>query len=290
MIFFKNRRKLRATFGILTTAFLFLVVLLSGPVMSVENSESAKNLVPALLKNTDVRTSLSNKILDQISKGNTDNKVTKSIEAKRAKFVSAISSDLSSPATITELQNDVQLGYHFVTTNEPTITIQVKPLLASLIGAMSSVDPQFKDAKRILKEVKPMTLTRDGNMPKIGTYLAYARGAYVALIFLLAFALFFFLRFSASGKRALRAVGTRVLVVGLLAIAQFFAIAIIASRFAKNATDPLAKTAIPVAARALFSFYQSIGIALATVGAVAVFIASRMESQSEKMGLVNAEI
>jgi uncharacterized membrane protein (DUF485 family) len=155
---------------------------------------------------------------------------------------------------------------------------------------MSSVDPQFKDTKRILKEVKPMTLTRDGNMPKIGTYLAYARGAYVALIFLLAFSLFFFLRFSATGKRALRAVGTRVLVVGLLAIAQFFVIAIIASRFAKNATDPLAKTAIPVAARALFSFYQSIGIALAIVGAAAVFIASRMESQSEKMTAVNAEI
>jgi hypothetical protein len=110
MIFFKNRRKLRAFFGILTSIFLFLVVLLSGPVMSVENSESTKNLVPALLKNTDVRTSLSNKILDQISKGNTDNKVTKSIEVKHAKFVSAISSDLSSSATIAELQKDVQLG------------------------------------------------------------------------------------------------------------------------------------------------------------------------------------
>jgi hypothetical protein len=66
-MFFRNRRKLRATFGILTTLLLFLVVLLSGPVMSVENSESAKNLVPTLLKNTDVRTSISNKILDQIS-------------------------------------------------------------------------------------------------------------------------------------------------------------------------------------------------------------------------------
>jgi hypothetical protein len=273
-MFFRNRRKLRATFGILTTLLLFLVVLLSGPVMSVENSESAKNLVPTLLKNTDVRTSISNKILDQISKDNSDKKVTKSIEA------------------VTELQNDVQLGYDFVTTNEPAITIQVKPLLSSLIGAMSSVDPQFKDAKKILKEVKPMTLTRDGNTPKIGTYLSYARDSYVALILLLAFSLFFFLRFSATGKRALRAIGTRVLVVGVLAIAQFFAIAIIASKFAKQATDPLAKTAIPVAARALFSYYQSIGIALAILGAVAVLISSRMgvSTQSPRMGTSTQKI
>jgi hypothetical protein len=291
-MFFRNRRKLRATFGILTTLLLFLVVLLSGPVMSVENSESAKNLVPTLLKNTDVRTSISNKILDQISKDNSDKKVTKSIEAKRAKFVGAISSNLPSPATVTELQNDVQLGYDFVTTNEPAITIQVKPLLSSLIGAMSSVDPQFKDAKKILKEVKPMTLTRDGNTPKIGTYLSYARDSYVALILLLAFSLFFFLRFSATGKRALRAIGTRVLVVGVLAIAQFFAIAIIASKFAKQATDPLAKTAIPVAARALFSYYQSIGIALAILGAVAVLISSRMgvSTQSPRMGTSTQKI
>jgi hypothetical protein len=218
--------------------------------------------------------------------------MTKSIEAKRAKFVGAISSNLSSPATVTELQNDVQLGYDFVTTNEPAITIQVKPLLSSLIGAMSSVDPQFKDAKKILKEVKPMTLTRDGNTPKIGTYLSYARDSYVALILLLAFSLFFFLRFSATGKRALRAIGTRVLVVGVLAIAQFFAIAIIASKFAKQATDPLAKTAIPVAARALFSYYQSIGIALAILGAVAVLISSRMgvSTQSPRMGTSTQKI
>jgi hypothetical protein len=282
MIFFKNRRKLRGFFGMLTTIFLFLVVFLSGPVMSVENSDSAKNLVPTLLNNADVRASLSNKIVDQIAKGNTNQQLVKVIEIKRPQLVKAISDGLGSPATITELQNDVELGYHFVTTNEPSVTIQAKPLLVTFRSALSKVDSQFKDTKKILKDVKPMVMTRDGKMPQIGAYLSYARDAYVGLIILLAISLFFFLRFSASGKRALRAMGTRVLAVGVLAIAQFFAIAIIASKFANKATDTLAKTIIPVAARALFSYYQSIGIGLAIVGAVAIFISTRMSGPTKK--------
>ncbi|OIQ72357.1 hypothetical protein GALL_460170 [mine drainage metagenome] len=63
----------------------------------------------------------------------------------------------------------------------------------------------------------------------------------------------------------------------MLAIAQFIALAIIASKIANNATDPTVKAVIPVAARALFSYYQSIGIALVLVGAVAIFIASRLK-------------
>lgn len=244
--------------------------------MSLENSDSAKNLVPVILKNADVKASLSNKILDQLSDG-TDPLITEIIKVKRAEFVLAISDALSSPATIVELQKDVGLGYEFVTTNEPTATIQVKPLLATLISALSRVEPQFKVAKRVLKDVKPMTLTRDASSPQIGKWLSYARDLYVALILLLALSLFFFLRFSANGKRALRAIGTRVLVVGVLAIAQFFAIAIIASNFAKNATDTTIKAVIPVAARALFSYYQSIGIALTVLGAVAVLIATRLK-------------
>jgi len=277
LIFFKNRRKLRTTFGALTGLLLFLVFFLSGPVTSVENSDSAKNLVPTILKNVDVQASLSNRILDQVAEG-ADAPVTNSINSKRAEFVSTISSALTSPATIAELQNDVEIGYQFLTTNEPTTTLQLKPLIASLISALSQVDPQFKDAKKVLSEVKPMTLTRDASTPQIGEWISYAFDLYIALILLLVVSIFFYVRFSANAKHALRGIGTRVLVVGVLSIAQFIAITIIATKIAKNTADTTIQTVIPVAARALFSYYQSIGIALIVLGTAAVLIATRLKT------------
>ena len=279
---FKNRRKLRVLFSLFTSLLLFLVIFVSGPVMSLESSDSAKNLVPALLNNADVRTSLSNKIVDQVGKG-TDPLITMSIKSKRAAFVSAISGELSSPTIIQELQKDVGLAYGFVTTSEPSITIQVKPLFASLISAMSKVDPLFENGKKVLKDIEPVTLTRDASTPGIGKWLSYARNLYVALILLLAISLFFFLRFSANGKRALRGIGTKVLSVGVLAIAQFLAIEIIASKFAAKATDSTIRTVIPVAARELFSYYQSIGIALVVLGAVAILIATRLKTPTARI-------
>ena len=287
-MFFKDRHKLRATYGILTSVLLFLVVFLAGPVLSVENSESAKNLVPTLLDNPDVRVSLSNKILDQISKDSSDKQINLIIRVGRPLFVPIISANLSSPATIAELQNDVELGYRFVTTNEPTTTIPIKPLFASLLAAIGKVNPLIKNSKITLKDVKPITLTRDRNTAKIGTWLSYARAGYIALIMLLAFSLFFFVRFSTSGKRALRGIGKRVLAVGILSIVQFFAIAIVASTFAGRAADPLVKAVIPVAARALFSYYESIGIALTIIGAVAILFARRIGFSAQKMSPASA--
>lgn len=284
-MFFQDRRKLRAIFGSLAAVLLFLVFFLSGPVMSVENSDSAKNLVPTILKNPDVRASIANKIVDQVADG-ADAPVTNSIKSKRPEFVSAISSELFSPATITELQKDVEIGYQFLTTNEPTTTIQLKPLIASLISALGQVDPQFNDAKKVLSEVKPMTLTRDASTPQIGKWISYALDLYVALILLLIVSIFFYVRFSASGKRALRGIGTRVLAVGVLSIAQFIAIAIIATKIAKNTADTTVQTVIPVAARALFSYYQSIGIGLTVLGAAAILIATRLKVPNGQSELI----
>jgi hypothetical protein len=289
-MFFKDRHALRATYGILTSVLLFLVVFLAGPVLSVENSESAKNLVPTLLANPDVRVSLANKILDQISKDSSDKQINLIIRVGRPLLVPAISANLSSPATIVELQNDVELGYRFVTTNESITTIPIKPLFASLLAAMGKVDPLFKNSKKTLKDVKPITLTRDRNTAKIGTWLSYARAGYIALIILLAISLFFFVRFSTSGKRALRGIGKRVLAVGILSIVQFIVIAIVASAFARKATEPLVKTVVPVAARALFSYYESIGIALIIIGAVAILIARRIGFSAQKISVVTAEV
>ncbi|HUW78827.1 MAG TPA: hypothetical protein VMV52_08800 [Candidatus Nanopelagicaceae bacterium] len=288
MIFFKDRRKLRVVFGFLTSILLFLVVLLAGPIMSVENSDSAQKLVPTLLNNADVRTQVSNKIVDQLASGNAKDRIVKSIRAKRPQFVNAISNALLEPATITELQNDVILGYTFLTTHESTITIQVKPLFATLMAAMSKVDPIFGIAKLVLKDVQPITITRSQDMPKVGTYLSYAQNGYVALVLLFAISLYFYVRFCSSAKRALRAIGIRVFVVGALSIAQFFIIAIIASKFADQASDPLVQTVVPVAARTLFSYYQSIGIALAVGGAAAILISTRMESRGSKIGVESA--
>jgi len=276
-MFFKNRPKLRVFFGLLVSLLLFLVVFISGPVVTLENSDSAEHLVPVLLKNADVRASLSNKIVEQFESG-ADSPITFSIKANRDEFVSAISGQLSSAVTIKELQKDVGLIYRFVTTNDPTTTIQVRPLYASLLTAMGKIDPLFKIAKVVLKDIEPMVLTRDAATPQIGKWLSLARKLFVALIFLLGFSLFFFLRFSATGKRALRAVGTRVLVVGVLSIAQFLAIQALAKNFAGSATDTTIKTVVPVAARTLFSYYQSIGIGLVVLGAIAIFIATRLKT------------
>lgn len=250
--------------------------------MIAGTSASAKNLVPTLLKNAKVRDSLANTILDQVLVG-TEAPLVAGIRARRSEFVSAISAELLSPATIDELQKDVVIGYDFVATSQPTRTIDIRPLLNSLLSAMSQVDPLYQGAKQVLEALKPLTLTRSASMPEIGQWLSFAWFLYIALILLLALSLFFFLRFAASAKRALRGIGIRVLVVGVLTIGQFFAFVMFASAYAKNATNTMIATIVPVAARALFSYYQTLGIALVVLGAIAVFISTRLRAPTEQL-------
>ena len=274
MTFFQNRQKLRATFGVSTVLLMFLVVSLSGPMMIVGSSASVKNLVPTVLQDDGVRATLAYRILNRVEDGSGPI-VMVAIEAKRGEFVRAISAKLSSPGTVAVLQQDVGIAYDFVATNQPTRTIDIQPLIDSLLSAMGEVDPQYAFVQHFLKDVKPITLTRSVSMPNIGKWISIARYFYLALIFFLALSLFFSFKFAASAKEAVRGTGVRVLIVGILAIAQFFALVKLAEPYAKTATYTLTMI-VPVAVRALFSYYLTLGIALVVLGAIAIFVSTRL--------------
>lgn len=247
--------------------------------MIVSSSATAKNLVPKLLENVGVRETLSTRILDQVASG-AEPLVSAIINAQRSEFIHTISNQLASPGTVVELQKDVVIAYDFIVTSQPTQSLDIRPLINSLISAMSQVNPLYAFAKPILKSVKPITLTRDASMPNIGKWISIARYFYLALIFLLALSLFFFFRFAASAKEAVKGTGIRVLAVGILAIAQYFLMVALAAPYAKTATDALTMI-VPVAVRALFTYYLTLGIAMVVLGAIAIFIAPRLIAPSE---------
>ena len=281
MTFFQNRRKSRATFGVLTSLLMFLVVSLSGPILIVGSSASVKNLVPKVLEDDGVRGTLAYRILNQVEKG-AGPIVIATIEAKRGEFVRAISAKLSSPSTVAELQKDVGIAYNFVATNQPTRTIDIQPLINSLLSAMGEVDPLYAFVKHFLKNVKPITLTRNASMPNIGKWIPIARYFYLALFFFLALSLFFFFRFAASAKDAVKGTGIRVLVVGILAITEYFVLVMIAAPYGITATDTLTMI-VPVATRALFSYYIALGIAMVVLGAITIFVSTRLHTPSQQL-------
>ena len=253
---------------------MFLVVFFSGPMMIVSSSATAKNLVPKLLANSDVRQTLSTRILDQVANG-AEPLVSAVINSQRKRFIDAISAQLSSPATVAQLQKDVVIAYDFVATNQPTRSLDIRPLIDSLISAMSQVNPLYAFAKPVLKGVKPITLTRSATMPNIGKWVSFARYFYLALIILLATSLFFFFKFAASARQAVRGTGIRVLVVGIAAIVEYFVLVVIADPYAKTTSNTLTMI-VPVAVRVLFSYYLTLGIAMVVIGAIAMFISTRM--------------
>ena len=287
MTFFQNRGKRRTTFGVMTALLMFLIVSLSGPLMIVGSSASAKNLVPKLLADAGVRATLSSRILDQVATG-AEPLVSAIINAKRSEFIHAISAQLSSPTTVAELQKDAVIAYDFVATNQPTRTLDIRPLINSLITAMSQVNPLYAFAKPVLRGIKPITLTRDTSMPNIGKWISIARYFYLTLIFFLALSLFFFFRFAASAKDAIKGTGIRVLIVGILAIIQYFVMVMIAAPYDKTATDTLTMI-VPVAVRALFSYYIALGIAMVVLGAIAIFISTRLRTPSQQLKPAPAE-
>ena len=260
---------------------MFLVVSLSGPMMFVRSSDSAKNLVPKVLQDDGVRGTLAYRILNQVENG-AGPIVIAAVEAKRGEFVRAISTKLSSPSTVAVLQKDVGIAYDFLATNQPTRTIDIQPLINSLLSAMGEVDLLYVFVEHFLKDVKPITLTRSTTMPDIGKWLAIARYFYLALILFLALSLFFFFRFAASAKDAVKGTGIRVLGVGVLAIVQFFALVKLAEPYAKTYTDTLT-IIVPVATRAFFSYYKPLGIAMVVLGSIAIYISTQLITPSQQL-------
>jgi len=260
---------------------MFLVVSLSGPMMFVRSSASAKNLVPKVLQDDGVRWTLSYRILNQVENG-AGPIVIAAIEAKRGEFVRAISAQLSSPSTVAVLQKDVGIAYDFVATNQPTRTIDIQPLINSLLSAMGEVDPLYVFVQHFLRDVKPITLTRDASMPNISKWISIARYFYLALIIFLALSLFFFFRFAASAKDAIKGTGIRVLVVGILAVTEYFLTVTIAAPYGITATDTLTMI-VPVATRTFFNYYKTLGIAMVVLGALAIFVATWLRTPTQQL-------
>jgi hypothetical protein len=265
---------------------MFLVVSLSGPIMFVGSSASAKNLVPKVLQDEGVRRALAYRLLNQVENG-AGPIVIAALEAKRGEFVRVISAQLTSPSTVTVLQKDVGIAYDFVATNQPTRTIDIQPLIDSLLSAMGEVDPLYAFVEHSLKDVKPISLTREASMPNISKWISIARYFYLTLIFLLALSLFFFFRFAASAKKAVKGTGIRVLVVGILAVTEYFLMVTIAAPYGITAIGTLTMI-VPVATRAFFNYYKTLGIAMVVLGATAIFVSTQLRTPSQQLKPVPA--
>ncbi len=277
---FHGRPKLKGVFATSTALLLVLVVLVSGAFWTTERSAAAEDFARNLISNPQVRQQIADRILTQISDG-ADAKTKFVIQAQRSEIRNAIAAQLGNPAISRELTNDVRIGYHFLASEQKSATIDLQPLLPSLLAIMSKIDPQFKDAIKLIKDIKPINLTKTDSTPDIGKWLTLLKEIFVGLIVLLLLSMLLLFRYAASATSALKILGIETFAVGAFAIILFFGGVIAATSVAHKATDPTAAAVIPIAARQILSYFRNLGLALAAVGFVTL-LASAATARGEQ--------
>lgn len=268
-MFFRGRRKLMVMSAITTTLLLLLTVLASGMFWLTERSAAAEGLAGALISNPQIRQDIADRILDQISDG-ADAKARMVIRSQRPRLRDAIAAQLADPVISREITNDVRIGYHFLASEQKSTAIDLQPLLPSVLAIMSTIDPQFKDTKRILKGIEPIQLRKTNSIPDIGKWLNLLKAILTGLIVLLLLSLLLLFRYAASAKSALKTVGIEAFAVGVLAVTLFFGGVAAATSAARQVTDSTAAAVIPIAARHLLAYFRTLGLALAGVGLVSL--------------------
>ena len=129
-------------FAVTTLFTLFLFSLTFGSWWAVGRSAGAQSVATSLIANTEVRTGVAEKLIEQVT-SDADPEIQKIVEEKRELLTQAVSEALISTDVSAETKKIIDDIYAFYTGASTSATIDVKALIKPILDSMAKVDPTF---------------------------------------------------------------------------------------------------------------------------------------------------
>ena len=187
---------------------------------------------------------------------------------------SAVTNLLENPILHQELDKISDVIYSYYANGSKEVTsVDIRPLAHLALDSIETIDPQYKDLRKELDDIKPIKLKMQENGPNVPQIRSYLNLALFLFLVLSCLMLFLFLIFVRSRKDALRWSGLSLLVVGILLSSLFLVAKSLISNQANTSTESLLQSGLPLAAHPLLAPFILVGLFEIFLG-LALFIGS----------------
>ena len=267
--------------AISTAIFLILFSFSFGSWWAVGRSAGAEGVASSLIANTDVRTGVAEKLIDQVtSDAGADVKAV--VAEKKDQLVQAVSDALASPEINAETKKIIDDVYNFYTGEQTNAEIDVKVLIKPILDSMAKVDPSFKVNEVDTNSIKSITLDDTGNAPNLAPIKSGLAISVFAFFIILVLSIYGLAKYSRTKNHFVGVIGWQFSLIGLLLLVVFFGATAGVKAAAKSATDPLVNSAAPVVAQTFLSMFRLEGILLLIVGLIGIVTWVRVRKAQPK--------
>lgn len=252
-IFITAKRGPAITFAVLSTVILIFLPVVSGVYLAVGKSNPAPKIAHSLLVKSEFRDAAANKLIESISK---DSKGAEALlfKAKGKEIRVALSDAMGTKAFEDEVVVITNKAYDFyVDGDSQAATIDIRPIAAMALTAISKVNPLFSLAEDQIKDIDPISLTS----AKSDVDLKQIKDGFMWLVFLLwiGFILFsaLYWRFASNLHNALKFSGIQSAVFAVISILIYLIGSAVGSNIDGNSADQLPQIAIPIIVQSVIS-------------------------------------
>lgn len=252
-IFITAKRGPAITFAVLSTVILIFLPVVSGVYLAVGKSNPAPKIAHSLLVKSEFRDAAANKLIESISK---DSKGAEALlfKAKGKEIRVALSDAMGTKAFEDEVVVITNKAYDFyVDGDSQAATIDIRPIAAMALTAISKVNPLLSLAEDQIKDIDPISLTS----AKSDVDLKQIKDGFMWLVFLLwiGFILFsaLYWRFASNLHNALKFSGIQSAVFAVISILIYLIGSAVGSNIDGNSADQLPQIAIPIIVQSVIS-------------------------------------
>jgi len=266
---------LSRTFSATTAVTLFLFTLTFGSWWAIGRTAGVEDVTSTLIANTDVRTGMAEKLVEQVT-SDADPEIAKLANEKKDLLVQAVSDALISSEVSVETKKIVDEIYAFYTGEAEDATIDVNALITPILNSMAKVDPTFAAPDLKNEKIAPLTLDDSGSAPNMAPIKSGLAILVFILFALLVLSIVGLAKYARSKNAFVGVIGWEFMVIGIVLIALFYGATSGVRAATESATDPLVNTAAPIIATTFLGMFRVEGILLLLVGLIGVFTWARV--------------
>lgn len=252
-----------------TAIFLIFFTLCFGSWWAVGRSAGAEGVATTLIANTEVRTGVAEKLIDQVT-SDADAEVQAVINEKRDQLVQVVADALANPEISAETKRIINQVYGFYTGETKNAKVDVNALIAPILESMASVDPTFKIDDVDVTAIEPITLEDSRSAPNLAPVKSGLAIAVFVFFVLLALSITGLAKYSRSKNSFVGTIGWEFAAIGSFLLILFFGATSGVKAAAQSTTDPLVNSAAPIVAQTFLNMFLIEGALLVLVGLIGV--------------------